>query len=85
MVAVASCFAQIFALIDRAAFARAIQQHVAERATKGFRGWDHFVAMLFCQMGSGHSFREICGGLATALGKLVHLGVRRTPTRSTLV
>ena len=27
---------------------------------------------------------EICGGLATALGKLVHLGVRRTPTRSTL-
>ena len=24
------------------------------------------------------------GGLATALGKLVHLGVRRTPTRSTL-
>jgi hypothetical protein len=26
----------------------------------------------------------MCGGLATALGKLVHLGVRRTPTRSTL-
>jgi hypothetical protein len=40
--------------------------------------------MLFCQMGSAHSLREICGGLATALGKLVHLGVRRTPTRSTL-
>lgn len=40
--------------------------------------------MVFCQMGSAHSLREICGGLATALGKLVHLGVRRTPTRSTL-
>jgi hypothetical protein len=40
--------------------------------------------MLFCQMGSAHSLREICGGLATALGKLVHLGVRRAPTRSTL-
>lgn len=35
-------------------------------------------------MGSVHSLREICGGLATALGKLVHLGVQRTPTRSTL-
>lgn len=41
--------------------------------------------MLFCQRGSAHSLRELCGGLATALGKLVHLGVRRTPTRSTLV
>jgi hypothetical protein len=84
MVAVASCFAQILALIDRTEFARAVRQHAAERATKGFGCWDHFVAMLFGQMGSAHSLREICGGLATALGKLVHLGVRRTPTRSTL-
>ena len=84
MVAVASCFAQILALIDRADFARAVRQHGAERATKGFSCWEHFVAMLFCQMGSAHSLREICGGLATAMGKLVHLGVQRTPTRSTL-
>lgn len=84
MVVVASCFAQILALIDRTDFARAVRQHAAERATKGFSCWDHLVAMLFCQMGSAHSLREICGGLATALGKLVHLGVRRTPTRSTL-
>jgi hypothetical protein len=84
MVAVASCFAQILALIDRTDFARAVRQHAAERAAKGFSCWDQFVAMLFCQMGSAHSLREICGGLATALGKLVHLGVRRTPTRSTL-
>ena len=84
MVAVASCFAQILALIDRPTFARAVRQHQAERGAKGFSRWDQFVSMLFCQMGSAHSFREICGGLATALGKLVHLGVRRTPTRSTL-
>lgn len=84
MVAVASCFAQLLALTDRVAFARAMRQHQAERGAKGFSCWDQFVAMLFCQMGAAHSLREICGGLATALGKLVHLGVRRTPTRSTL-
>lgn len=84
MAAVASCFAQILSLVDRAGFARAVRQHQAERVAKGFGCWDHFVAMLFYQMGSAHSLREICGGLATALGKLVHLGVRRTPTRSTL-
>lgn len=84
MVAVASCFAQMLALIDRTAFARAVRHHQAERGAKGFSCWDQLVSMLFCQMGSAHSLREICGGLATALGKLVHLGVRRTPTRSTL-
>lgn len=84
MVAVASCFAQILALIDRAAFERAVRHHRAERAAKGFSCWAQFVAMLFCQMGAAHSLREICGGLATALGKLVHLGLRQAPTRSTL-
>ncbi len=43
MVAAASCFAQILALIDRADFARAVRQHAAERAAKGFGCWDHFV------------------------------------------
>lgn len=84
MVAVASCFAQMLALIDRTAFARAVREHHAERGAKGFSCWDQFVAMLFCQMGAANSLREICGGLATALGKLVHLGLRRAPSRSTL-
>jgi len=84
MVAVASCFAQILALIDRTDFARAVRQPTAERAAQGCSCGDHCVAMWFCQIGSAHSLREICGGLTTARGQLVHLGVRRTPTRSTL-
>jgi len=59
MVAVASCFAQILALIGRTEFAHAVRQHAAERADKGFSCWDHFVAMLCCQMGSAHSLREV--------------------------
>jgi hypothetical protein len=84
MIAVASCFSQLLSLVDRAAFARAVKQHQAERGAKGFNCWDQFVAMLFCQMGAAHSLREICGGLATAMGKLVHLGVNQAPSRSTL-
>jgi FOG: Transposase and inactivated derivatives len=61
-----------------------VKQHGAERGTKGFSCWDQFVAMLFCQMGAAHSLREICGGLATSMGKLVHLGLSQAPTRSTL-
>jgi hypothetical protein len=40
--------------------------------------------MLFCQIGQAHSLREICGGLASCLGKLRHLGVSSAPRRSTL-
>jgi DDE family transposase/uncharacterized protein DUF4372 len=84
MIPVASCFSQLLSLVDRAAFTRAVRQHQAERGAKGFSCWDQFVAMLFCQMGGANSLREICGGLGTAMGKLVHLGLRQAPTRSTL-
>ncbi len=84
MIAVASCFAQILSLIDRAAFERAVRAPRAAQAAKGFSCWEQLVAMLFCQMGAANSLREICGGLATALGKLVHLGLRHAPSRSTL-
>jgi hypothetical protein len=40
--------------------------------------------MLFCQLGQAHSLREICGGLATCLGKLKHLGIDTALKRSTL-
>jgi uncharacterized protein DUF4372/DDE family transposase len=84
MIVVASCFSQLLSLIDRGSFARAVRKHQAERGAKGFSCWDQFVAMLFCQLGAAHSLREICGGLATAMGKLAHLGLGQAPTRSTL-
>jgi hypothetical protein len=84
MIRVASCFAQVLDLINRHDFGRAVKALDAERGAKGFRCWDQFVAMLFCQLGSAHSLREICGGLATALGRVVHLGLKEAPKRSTL-
>ena len=84
MVRVASCFAQVLSMVDRYGFDRTIRELDAERGAKGFRSWDQFVAMLFCQLGSADSLREICGGLSTALGRMVHLGLREAPKRSTL-
>jgi hypothetical protein len=80
----ASCFAQVLSLVDRNDFARAVIDHNAEHAAKGFSCWDQFTSMMFCQMGGANSLREICGGLATAMGKLVHLGMKEAPRRSTL-
>lgn len=79
-----SIFGQILQIFDKRDFLQAVRDTKAERAAKGFTCWDQFVAMLFCQLGQAHSLREICGGLATCLGKLKHLGIGDAPKRSTL-
>jgi hypothetical protein len=84
MVAPTSCFAQVLSLVDRRGFEQAVVEHEAEKGAKGLRCWDQFVGMAFCQMGSADSLREIHGGLATALGKLRHLGIEEAPARSSL-
>lgn len=79
-----SIFGQILQIFSHQDFVRAVRETRAERSVKGFSCWGQFVAMLFCQLGQAHSLREICGGLATCLGKLRHLGVDAAPKRSTL-
>jgi hypothetical protein len=80
-----SIFSQLLNLFSRAEFDRAVRQTRAERHARGFTCWEQFVAMLFCQLGRAQSLREICHGLASCEGKLVHLGVTQgAPKRSTL-
>ncbi len=61
-----------------------MKKHGAERAAKGFTCWTQFVAMLFCQLGRADSLRDICNGLACCLGRLVHVGIAKVASRSTL-
>jgi hypothetical protein len=80
----ASVFAQVLSIVSRKDFSAAVKKHNAQKGAKGFSCWDQFVAMMFCQLGGANSLREICGGLATAFGKLRHLGMAGAPSKSTL-
>jgi hypothetical protein len=84
MVRCASLFSQLVALFSRSHFYRLVRKHGAEHYSKGYSSWDHFVAMLFCQLAQAKSLREICGGLACTIGKLRHLGMKEPPNKSTL-
>jgi len=84
MVRTASLFSQLLEQIPRNHFAALVGRHEAERHAKGFTCWAQFTAMLFCQLARADSLREICNGLACCLGKLVHLGIQRGPTKSNL-
>lgn len=81
---VCSVFQQILNVFSRAEFEHLARKHHAERHARGFTCWDQLVAMLFCHLGRAQSLREICGGLASAGGKLSHLGIDRAPAKSTL-
>jgi hypothetical protein len=74
----------VLKLIPRADFEAAVHAHQAERHAKGFTCWGQLVAMLFCQLGSVNSLRDITNGLAASEGKLRHLGLPAAPKRSTL-
>jgi len=80
----ASLFSQLLEQFPRTEFERLVKKHGAERAAKGFTCWAQFVAMLFCQLARTDSLRETCNGIAGCLGKLVHLGVKKPPNKSTL-
>ena len=84
MVKTASIFSQLLQQIPRNEFAALVNKHQGERNAKGFTCWTQFAAMLFCQLAHTDSLREICNGLACCLGKLVHLGINRGPSKSNL-
>jgi Transposase DDE domain/Domain of unknown function (DUF4372) len=84
MSGVCSIFSQVLRVFSRTEFEQAVLQHQAEHHARGFSCWTQMVAMLFCHLGRAQSLREICGGLAACEGKLKHLGVDRSPKRSTL-
>lgn len=84
MVRNASLFSQLLEQVPRNVFAKLVDKHQAEHGAKGFTCWAQFTAMLFCQLARADSLREICYGLASCLGKLVHLGITRGPSKSNL-
>jgi hypothetical protein len=84
MVRTASIFSQILGLVDRVAFRRIASDTQANRFTKKFTAWEHFVAMVFAQLAQAKSLRETCDGLHCAVGKAVHLGIENLAKRSTL-
>ncbi|MBL8240309.1 MAG: DUF4372 domain-containing protein, partial [Bryobacterales bacterium] len=81
---VSSIFSQTLQQVPRPLFERVVAGHRGERHSRGLRCWDQFVLMLFCQLGQAQSLREIHEGLKGSEGKLVHLGMTKSPGHSTL-
>lgn len=78
-----SIMTQLLQVFPRTEFHQEVKATKAERHARGFASWDHFVAMLFCQLADAQSLREIIGGLTSCEGRLEQFGMK-APKRSTL-
>lgn len=78
-----SIMTQLLQVFSRSEFYQEVKETKAERHARGFASWDHFVAMLFCQLADAQSLREIIGGLTSCEGRLEQFGMN-VPKRSTL-
>lgn len=79
-----SLFNQVLQLIDRNLFSSLVNKHQTDKYSKGINSWTHLVSMLFMQLASAKSLRDISNGLRSATGNLSHLGVAKAPCKSSL-
>lgn len=84
MINTASIFSQLLKVISRTEFYKLVHEYKAEFRSKGFSCWSQLTAMLFCHLAEASSLREICNGLACSTGKMIHLGLIKQPSHSTL-
>ena len=77
-------FSQIISKLDSSRFKKLATIHQTDKHQKGFNSWSHLVSMLFCQFAKSQSIRDISNGLRSATGNLNHLGMLKSPSKSTL-
>ena len=56
----------------------------SDKHSKGINTWTHMVSMIFMQMSSSTSLRDISTGLMSATGNLSHFGITKSPSKSAL-
>ena len=79
-----SLFNQILQIIPKDIFNNLVGAHQSDKHSKGITSWTHFVSMVFSHLSQSSSLREITTGLRSATGNLNHLGITRSPSRSSL-
>ena len=76
-------FGQLLNGFPRGAFERLVSQENSDKYSKGFRSWDHFIAMTYGHLSGCKSLRELEAGFNTQTAHHYHLGTKPLK-RSTL-
>lgn len=84
MVTKLTLFAQITQTLSRNSFKKLVDKYKTDKHNKGIDSWTHLITMLFCQFSKLNSLRDVTNGLKSVSGNLNHLGLRTSPSKSSL-
>ena len=73
---------QVLNLVDSVVFKRLVESKSSDRYYKSFKAWPHFVTMMFGILSRCDSMAETFEGLRAMSGKLNHLGLSKSPAKS---
>lgn len=76
--------AQLLSLIPERIFQSAISNTQADRYYKQMKSKDHFICLFYAVLTRNGSLREVCKNIALIGKKLLYVGLKQLPCRSTL-
>ena len=76
-------FKQLIKMLPREQFDLLVQQQGGDRYYKTFYSWEQLITMLFGIFSRCDSMGEVCDGMRALGGKLNHLGMDCSPSKST--
>ena len=77
-------FAQLVKFLDRDKFRHIVDKHNGDRYVKSFSCWNQLLTMMFGQLTNRESLRDLIVATEAHAGKLYHLGLGKSVTRSNL-
>jgi len=75
---------QLLKFVNRSSIKSLAKSGGYDRYYKSFDTYTHLVTMLYCTLQRCTSSREVVSGMKACHHKLIHLGIRKSPARSTL-
>lgn len=76
-------FKQLLEFIPRNKFDLLVNKYKSDRYYKTFDSWTQLMTMLFGILSRCDSMGEVCDGMRAMAGKLNHLGLEKSPAKST--
>lgn len=77
-------FAQLVQFLDSFKFLRIVKKYGGDRYVKSYTCWNQLLTLMFGQLSNRESLRDLIVAMEAHAGKLYHLGIGKSVTRSNL-
>ena len=77
-------FAQLVQFLDNFKFLRIVKKYDGDKYVKSYIYWNQLLTLMFWQLSNRESLRDLIVAMEAHAGKLYHLGICKSVTRSNL-